>query len=297
MPLDYNILNQQKTVLDQQALQQAFEQKKALQLAQLAAYAAKANPQANIPADIQVAQYYAGLDDAGRDLFDRSQRAPVIKDTGTGYNIYSNGGLNPIPGGQKSAAPKVVDMGGGFGVTNPNNTITPIGNKTLTPKDQIEEVLNQRAQQDLFNRGVKVQEKALEAVDRLLANPDGVRANRGGVSTLFKNVSSGSIDAAADLETLTSLLTTDNLGLLKGVLSDSDLRLLQNISAGELQGSDEKTLQALERMRKALSNKVVNARSYDGTGLPPVLSAIDQADPILTPQPTNGRRVVKWDDL
>ncbi len=85
----------------------------------------------------------------------------------------------------------------------------------------------------------------LDVTKRLLNNLSGVKKNRGGISTLFPNISDEAVNAEADLGTLSSLLTTDNLGLLKGVLSDTDMQILKDIGAGGLKGADDQVIQNL----------------------------------------------------
>lgn len=188
-------------------------------------------------------------------------------------------------------AAQIQNLGGGFGVYNPvAGGITPIAGGGIAPTPAQQDDINRknREAEDMFNRGLDVKQKALEATYRLVGNPtakadtpeaqgniSGVRANRGGISTLFPNVSNSAVDAEADLTTLSNLLTTENLGLLKGVLSDTDMKVLASIGSGELQGSDQKAIGAIMRMRTALSGKVAAGRAiqnqgYDGQ--PPLMS-------------------------
>jgi hypothetical protein len=188
-------------------------------------------------------------------------------------------------------AAQIQNLGGGFGVYNPvQGGVTPIQGGEIMPNPAQQDEIDRknREAEDMFNRGLDVKQKALEATQRLIGvynpetktykggNESGVRANRGGVSTLFPNVSDSAVDAAADLETLSNLLTTENLGLLKGVLSDTDMKVLASIGSGELQGSDEKALGAIRRMQQALSGKVAAGRAIQQQGfsgeLPPNLS-------------------------
>ena len=148
--------------------------------------------------------------------------------------------------------------------------------------------LKNREAEDQFNRGLDVKQKALEATNRLVGDPSakagtpealgnikGLRANRGGFSTIFPNVKNASVDAEADLTTLSNLLTTENLGLLKGVLSDTDMKVLASIGSGEIQGSDKKSIAAIRRMQTALGSKLAAGRAAQQggyNGAPPLLS-------------------------
>lgn len=200
---------------------------------------------------------------------------------------------------QMKRADKILDMGGGFRRFNPITGAAESvgsGDKSPNPKQQWDIDLQTREAQDKYNRGLDVKKKTLAAVERLIGTPDytkdpsgeifnednanisGVRANRGGLSSWLPNFSNSSVDAAADLETITNLLTTENLGLLKGVLSDTDMRVLQSIGSGDVMGSDKKVLAALRRMYKALSGQVSNMQQYVGQdGLPPLPSAMNPA--------------------
>lgn len=105
-------------------------------------------------------------------------------------------------------------------------------------------------------KAMDVKTSAYEVANRLLQNESGVKANRGGISTMIPNVSDSSINAAADLDTLASLLTTENLGLLKGVLSDTDMKVLKDIGAGGLKGADAQVLKNLESIRDKLGGQI-----------------------------------------
>lgn len=189
-------------------------------------------------------------------------------------------------------ADQLKNMGGGYGVYNPiQGGISPVGGGMITPSPAQQADLDAKAREaeDMFNRGLDVKQKALEATYRLVGNPNakpdsdefkgnisGVRANRGGFSQMLPNFSNAAVDAEADLTTLENLLTTENLGLLKGVLSDTDMKVLASIGSGEIKGSDKKAIGAIRRMQESLSGKVAGGRAlqeqgFDG-GLPPNLS-------------------------
>ena len=270
MPVDLNVFDRQRTVLDQQALQQAFDLKKQMAIAQLqGAQEDRALKQQALaqgleaPAAVREFQFYNQLPAEQQQQFLNVKRAAQLKDMGSGFGVYNpvQGNISPIQGGEI----------------------------TLDPTEQLKFDADTKAAEDSFNRGLEVKNKALESVYRLVGNPNakvgtpeyegnisGVRANRGGFSSALPNFSNSAVDAEADLTTLSNLLTTENLGLLKGVLSDTDMKVLASIGSGELQGSDKKALAALRKMRTALGSQVVKGRQlqqqgFDG-GLPPNLS-------------------------
>lgn len=102
----------------------------------------------------------------------------------------------------------------------------------------------------------EVKRTAYDVATRLLENKSGVEANRGGISTMIPNISDSAVNAAADLDTLASLLTTENLGLLKGVLSDTDMKVLKDIGAGGLKGSDAQVLKNLADIKAKLGGQI-----------------------------------------
>jgi hypothetical protein len=105
-------------------------------------------------------------------------------------------------------------------------------------------------------KAMEIKQSALDVTNRLLKNIEGVKANRGGVSTMLPNIFDSSVNAEADLETLGSLLTTENLDLLKGVLSDTDMRVLKDIGAGGIKGADDQVLNNLLTIQQKLSGQL-----------------------------------------
>lgn len=250
MQPDLSVFGKNRGFSDYQRANEEFQLKKAMAAAEMEMVKQKLAMGAEAPSNVREYQFFNSLPQEEQQKYLTVKRAAQTLDLGSGY-----GRVDPL-----------------------TNQVNPFGGgaKTLTPEQQAEQEAKQREAIDLFNRGLEVKTKALESVDRLLANPSGVRANRGGISTIFRNVSNDAVDAAADLDNVTNLLTTENLGLLKGVLSDTDMKVLQSIGSGELQGSDKKTMGALRRMKTALSGKVNAAKSAQSqgfNGMPPLLSS------------------------
>lgn len=96
-------------------------------------------------------------------------------------------------------------------------------------------------------------EETKEIVDRLLtpAGREAVESAAGPIGSLVPTIRDATADAEIDIETIKSRLTKDNLGLLKGVISDSDIRFLGRIAAGglDLSGSDEGVIRELSRIQ------------------------------------------------
>jgi len=65
-------------------------------------------------------------------------------------------------------------------------------------------------------------------------------------------------DFENDFEALKDMLTKENLGLLTGVMSDSDIRFIKNIATGRLRldGSEGQAIKILKEMKVRLSNEL-----------------------------------------
>lgn len=298
MPVDLGVFDRQKTIVDQRQLQDAFNLKKALAVAKLQ------GDQEQRALAVDQAQRQKQLLDFKMQKSEKRVDAPsAVRE----YEFF-----NQLPEDQKKAfldvkrAAQIQNLGSGFGVYNPvAGAIAPIsgGGIGMNPAQLDDMNRKNRESEDQFNRGLDVKQKALESTYRLVGNPNakpgspefegnikGVKANRGGFSTLLRNVRDTSIDAEADLTTLSNLLTTENLGLLKGVLSDTDMKVLASIGSGEIQGSDDKAMGAIRRMQTALGGKVAAARSLQKegyNGAPPLLSDPRLQSP-LPPPPMGG---------
>lgn len=285
MPADYGILNQFKGFGG--AMQDA--QRRALENQVLQAKLMQAAQGGDAPANVQEYEYFNKLDPESQKRYLQMKRADKIIDTGGGFSRF-----DPISG-------QAIPVGGGLG----GGIDQPL-TKTLDPEEQRRADMAAREARDQFNRATDVQKKALAAAERLVGKPNpetgeleggnigGVRRARGGLSTSWVGNALGgfrnsTVDAKADLETLSNLLTTENLGLLKGVLSDTDMKVLASIGSGELQGSDKKTLGALRRMREALSGRVSGMQSSKESlapnQLPPLPSEFIDSSEYQMPEP------------
>ncbi len=92
-----------------------------------------------------------------------------------------------------------------------------------------------------------LKDETFNIINRLLSNKEGVKA-ASGTSAYLPSFTDKTLDAEADLETLRSMLTIENLGIMKGVLSETDMKVLQALSAGGLKGSDEQVIKNLEAL-------------------------------------------------
>ena len=103
----------------------------------------------------------------------------------------------------------------------------------------------------------KAREFAAETFDianRLLNSP-GLDAAVGPLEGRILSTDKDTVDFENDLEFLISRLTKENLGIMKGVLSDNDIKILTNIGAGELKliGSEQKMRDGLKRVMNKLA--------------------------------------------
>ena len=113
-------------------------------------------------------------------------------------------------------------------------------------------------QQELFT-------EAQTAVNRLL---DGGYKKLGGYSTVLGKYTTGYGDAKAQAQQLQAILARDNLGLLKGAMSDKDLAFIQSMSSGfEGEGiqSEKFIKERLEEIKTKLDKKVSANTTNKGT--------------------------------
>lgn len=323
MPVDYQMLRKGTASLgDYQRLQEEFDQKKALNAAEIAKAAQidadKLGEQAFMKA--AMGQALTPQEQAAAQLMDAKSggmsfnpvtgemlQKPRISDRIGLPGMKPQGGAFPAGGIGEMSADDVamipaMDEGmlgiGGSGssygapaapqIADPyekaykENMALAGGNPKLQQqitadymKSRAENEMKLKGEQDTFNRAVGVKQDALTAVNRLLANKNLSRAT-GGIQEKLPVFLAGTVDARADLDYVRNLMTTENLGLLKGVLSDTDMKILASIGSGELSGSDERVRGALQRMQLALSAEVGQASPYVSAtpGQTPIMSGM-----------------------
>jgi hypothetical protein len=100
----------------------------------------------------------------------------------------------------------------------------------------------------------QTKELTLNIVNRLLKNEDGVRAIYGVGSELTPNLFDSTREAETDIKQLTDLLTVENLDLIKGVISDTDMGVLRSVGGGGLAKTttEEGAIRALKDVQKSL---------------------------------------------
>ena len=130
----------------------------------------------------------------------------------------------------------------------PRESQEKIVNEFASPKTQT--ALQEKAEQD--KKATQLKERTLAMVEELLGNESGVKSVLGGIDSFTPTLLNSSKDAEAGLEDLRNLLTVENLGIMSGVLSESDMKIIQSIGASGLSGSQERVLNRLKEMRAAL---------------------------------------------
>jgi hypothetical protein len=149
-----------------------------------------------------------------------------------------------------------------------------------------------RESQKMDSAGKENKIRGLQLIDRIIANKDlnavlGSMEGRHEIGDLAHRFDPQETNAIADINNLRDILTGDNLGMMSGVLSESDMKIIANIAGGGLERQrDEETFMAdIEAIRDALS------RGFDPDSAPVARSAT------VTPEASSGTptRVVTYD--
>ena len=101
----------------------------------------------------------------------------------------------------------------------------------------------------------EVTDKTRALVNELLSNESGLKSTIGPLDEITPNISASSRNAAAAMDDLKNLLTVENLKLMSGVLSESDIKILRSVGASGLSGSQERVIAKLKEMQKALNGQ------------------------------------------
>lgn len=104
------------------------------------------------------------------------------------------------------------------------------------------------------------QSRALDVVEQLLdkENIDATKRAFGTVDRLLPTMRQGTANVEAKLEELESILTAENLDMMTGVLSESDVKMLRQIAAGGLNRKlgDKQAIKNLKQLKASLSRKL-----------------------------------------
>lgn len=142
---------------------------------------------------------------------------------------------------------------------------TPGGQAALAA-DRAQATQAQAKAQEAEQRQLKAQqtrERALATIETLLdpQRESAMRSALGPIDARLPTVRQSTADWEADLGKLGDLLTAENLDMLSGVLSDSDMALLRNIAASlPAVSSPERMRRELSEVRRILRRQNANER-------------------------------------
>jgi hypothetical protein len=108
-------------------------------------------------------------------------------------------------------------------------------------------------------------ELMLSIVDRLLKNKDGLNSIYGPIDNIIPNTFDTTREAETDMAQLTNILTADNLDLMSGVLSETDIKIIAGVAGGGLAktNTQEGARKALVRLKTSLTGKKSKEESED----------------------------------
>jgi hypothetical protein len=95
----------------------------------------------------------------------------------------------------------------------------------------------------------------LRIIDDLLADKDSIKAVVGPFDSTTKTILPKSSRAETKLKQLISILTAENLDIMTGVLSETDLKVIADIAGGglDMSGDDDTVIEELERLKEKFS--------------------------------------------
>jgi hypothetical protein len=137
-----------------------------------------------------------------------------------------------------------------------------------TTEGGLEAATKIREEQRRVKKAKDFQARALDLMDRILNNPElddvigGIEGKRGGTgddSLIPVFLSDDEANAIADIEEAQNILTSDNLDLMSGVLSETDIKILKSLAGGALnrtRGFDRFTGDLTELKNKLSSTMV-----------------------------------------
>lgn len=118
-----------------------------------------------------------------------------------------------------------------------------------------------RTEQRRLEKAKGFQQQAVQLLDNILANPQlaNVIGPLEGRNPLTGILDEEETDAIADINQAQNILTSDNMDLMTGVLSESDIKLLKNLSSGALDRtrSEKRFREDTQKLRDTLASKLV----------------------------------------
>lgn len=108
------------------------------------------------------------------------------------------------------------------------------------------------AKEEEAAKAQEVTDKTKSLVTELLNNISGVKSVTGAWDEMTPTLMASSRNAQAAMDDLKNLLTVENLKLMSGVLSESDIKILRSVGASGLSGSQDRVIRTLKKMGEAL---------------------------------------------
>lgn len=251
--------------------------------ASLKPFMSKLNSQASVPAAIQTFDYHQRILNSENASEDQKRASRIAL---------------KLEGPAKTFAPKVVDIGGakflqvGEEFFNPNTMEPAVTNEQgtpisggaqieMTPERQREMQAEQAGAITSATEGAKIaakegtreaeemQTKKLEQGKKAIATVDDILGsdrldNITGLTGMIPFSTGKTEDLLGQVQQLKSILTADNLGIMSGVLSESDIKIIEGLSndinmrtddSGNItgiSGSYEGTLKKLKKIRTGI---------------------------------------------
>lgn len=114
-----------------------------------------------------------------------------------------------------------------------------------------------------------MRETALGLVNDLLADPDAVKSITGTYDSKTPTMLPSSAEAENKIKRLRSILTAENLGLMTGVLSETDLKVIADIAGGGLDQNrtDEGMMEELRTLQKKFGGGATTSSQSDPLGI------------------------------
>lgn len=160
-------------------------------------------------------------------------------------------------------------------------TLAQVPDEPKGLKNEVAIYLDQKTQGQT-SKAVQTTQTALQRVDDLINSPGlstavGVKGLFGGILGGWVIPGTEASNFVADLDSLKAMLTIENMGIMKGVLSDSDMKIIKDASTNLNRGmSETKFKKELERIKNILKeklppdllNKESTGSTYKGYTLP-----------------------------
>jgi hypothetical protein len=189
------------------------------------------------------------------------KKREIMKDA-QGYQRYVDTGDRVFPDAKIDEVSKVPSKDGQFDLLFKDNKpvtdgldkglqwgVDKQGNRLAVP---IATVPNEKAQ--------VVKDQTLDLVNSILNNEDGLNSVYGAVDQFMPNLLSSTRRAQTDINQLKNILTAENLDLMSGVLSETDIKIIAGIAGGQLADTNtqEGVRQALQKLKVSLEGERPN---------------------------------------